>query len=250
MQHLFSRANETLHHELSSYADSLRAVVGTLPQAADLALQVVREARLAEALLAFGSGPQVVDLGQVVFHLSNSWALRDETQARTAGFEHEIAEARSHREQAGRGLQLVARYLDDAIAGELRTCFTNITAYLDAELQLLNECQDRVRPFAANPDLTRKRLNLLIAAAEARLPDTPERRIAVGTYIEAEALLREWEGGVPLDERGIAIIERCLDIINRSSGLFGVIQMPEPNQRTATVVVPEQHVVSSSVHTR
>jgi hypothetical protein len=57
MQHLFSRANETLHHELSSYADSLRAVVGTLPQAADLALPVVREARLAEALLAFGSGP-------------------------------------------------------------------------------------------------------------------------------------------------------------------------------------------------
>jgi hypothetical protein len=226
MHHLFSRANETLHQELSSYADSLRVVVGTLPRAAGFALQVVREARLAEALLAFGSGPQVVELGQVVFHLSNSWALRNDARSRTAGFENEIAETRQQREQAGRALVIVARYAEDAIAAELRTCFTNITAHLDAVLRLLDECQERVQPFVANPDLTRKRLKLLIAAAEARLPDTPERRIAVGAYTEAAELLQEWEGGVPLDESGIAIIERCLDIINRSSGLFGVIQVP------------------------
>lgn len=226
MHQLFNRANESLHYELSNYADSLRAVVETLPQAIELALQVVREARLAEALLAFGNGPQVVELGQVVFHLSNSWALHTGTQPRTSGFEKEIAESRQQREHAGRGLALIARYPDDAVAGELRICFTNITAHLDAALRLLDECQQRVQPFTANPDLTRKRLRLLIAAAEARLPDSPERRIAVSTYTEAAELLQEWEGGVPLDAGGITIIERCLAIINRSSGLFGVIQVP------------------------
>ncbi len=50
--------------------------------------------------------------------------------------------------------------------------------------------------------------------------------MAVSAYTEAVGLLQEWEGGVPLDERGIAIIGRCLDIINRSNGLFGVIQVP------------------------
>lgn len=226
MHHIFSRANESLHQELHNYADSVRAVVAMLPRAAELAHQVVREARLAEALLAFGSGPQVVELGQLVFHLNNSWAMRDAMQARTAGFDQELAEVRLHREHAGRGLQMLARYPDDAIAGELCTCFTNMTAHLDAELRLLTECHAQVQPFAANPDLTRKRLTLLIAAAEARLPDTPERRIAVSAYGEAAALLQEWAGGVPLDERGIAIIERCLDIIAQSSGLFGVIQVP------------------------
>lgn len=226
MQHLFSRANEALHRDLAAYAETLRAIVMVLPHAYTLNDRVLKEVRLIDALLAFGSGPHVVEIGQIAFHLQNLWAFREQAQARTAGFLDEIRETREHCEQARHGLKLLARYHDDALAAELKICLQNILAYLEEELRLLEECQQNIRPFVSSPDITCKRLNLLVAAAEARLADSPERRTAVSTYSEAAALLREWEGGVPLDERGVAILERCLDIINQSSTIFGILTMP------------------------
>jgi hypothetical protein len=224
MQHLFSRANEALHQDLSGYAESLRAIVAAMPQAKEFCNRVVREARLIQALLAFGNGPQVVEFSQIAFHLSNLWPFRDDPQVRT-GFEDEIYETRARLDEVRYALRLLRASKDDAIAAELHVCFSNIEGFLQEELHLLEECQARVRPFTTNPDLTHRRLELLVAAAEARLPNTPERQLAVDTYTEAASLLQEWQGGVPLDERGVAILERCLDIINKSSTLFGVLSV-------------------------
>jgi hypothetical protein len=112
------------------------------------------------------------------------------------------------------------------MAGELRICFTNIAQHLQDEGQLLEECHARIKPFSTNSDLTRKRLNLLIAAAEARLPENEDRRMAIQTYSEASELLRSWEGGVPLDERGVMILDRCINLLGASSELFGILSVP------------------------
>src|SRR5262249_46804058 len=40
-------------------------------------------------------------------------------------------------------------------------------------------------------------------------------------YTEAVDLLRDWEGGVPLDEHGVQVLDRCLRILEQAgSGLF------------------------------
>ncbi|NJN17323.1 MAG: hypothetical protein HC822_14155 [Oscillochloris sp.] len=226
MHQLFARANEALHRDLAGYADALRLIIAALPEARELGLRAVREARLVQAILAFGNGSQVAELGQIAFHLTNLWVLRDNTQPRTSGFDEELNETFAACEHARRGIALLGHRDDDGLSAELRLCFQNILRYLEDQLRVLEQCQQRLRPFSSGPELTRKRLNLLVAAAEARLPDSPNRQIAVRTYTEATALLQEWDGGLPLDGRGVAVLERCLDIINQSSSIFGVLTMP------------------------
>jgi hypothetical protein len=225
MQQLFVRANESLFSDLERYADALRQIVSSLPEAQALCGQVIREVRLAEALLAFGSGPQVVELGQIVFHLGDLWPFREHGPTRTAGFSDEIAEAATHCEQAKKAVGLLGRLPDQSMASELRACLTNIQQYLQKEQQLLEACHAHILPFSTNSDLTRKRLNLLIAAAEARLPESEDRRRAVQTYQEAAELLRSWEGGVPIDEHGVAILNRCISLLGASSELFGILSV-------------------------
>lgn len=96
------------------------------------------------------------------------------------------------------------------------TCFTNIARYLEEEVKLLEECHARIQPHATNMGITRKRLNLLIAAIDARLPGSQEKRATPQAYSEAAALLRDWENGVPLDERGVEVLESCLEILERA----------------------------------
>ena len=86
---------------------------------------------------------------------------------------------------------------------------------------MLVECHERIQPHAANMEMTRKRLNLLVAAVDARMPDSPEQQSILSAYSEALELLRDWEGGVPLDERGIEVLDRCLQILEQAGhGLF------------------------------
>jgi hypothetical protein len=226
MQQIFKRANESLYSDLENYATALRRIVDALPEARALCERVLREVRLAEALLAFGSGPQVSELKQITFYVSDLWPFREHGPTRTAGFNDEIAEAASRTEQARRALGLLGRFPDEAMASELRLCFTNIIQHLHDQGQLLEECHACIKPFSTNSDLTRKRLNLLIAAAEARLPESADRRAAIQTYSEASELLRSWEGGVPLDERGVAILNRCIGLLGASSELFGILSVP------------------------
>jgi hypothetical protein len=43
----------------------------------------------------------------------------------------------------------------------------------------------------------------------------------LSAYTEAVDLLRDWEGGVPLDERGVEVLNRCLRILEEAGhGLF------------------------------
>jgi hypothetical protein len=226
MQQLFKRANESLYSDLENYATALRRIVDALPEARGLCDQVIKEVRLAEALLAFGSGPQVIELKQLVFHLGDLWPYREHGPTRTAGFSDEIAEAANHADQARRAIGLLSRLPDEAMAGELRICFGNIAQHLQEEGRLLEECHARIQPFSTNSDLTRKRLNLLIAAAEARLPASADRRAAIQTYSEAAELLRSWEGGVPIDEQGVTILNRCIGLLSASSELFGILSVP------------------------
>ncbi|MEI7772193.1 MAG: hypothetical protein WCI67_19530 [Chloroflexales bacterium] len=226
MQQLFKRANESLYSDLNNYATALRRIVAAMPEACALCEQVLREVRLADALLAFGSGPQVIELKQIIFHISDLWPFREHGPTRTAGFTDEIAEAASHAGQARRAIGLLSRISDEVMSSELRICFNNIIQHLENEGMLLEECHVRIRPFSTNSDLTRKRLNLLIATAEARLPESEERRTAIQAYSEAADLLKSWEGGVPIDERGIAILDRCISLLGASSELFGIIRVP------------------------
>jgi hypothetical protein len=226
MQQLFTRANESLYSDLEHYARALRRIVAALPEAIGLCEQVLREVRLVQALLAFGSGPQFVELGQIAFHLSDLWPFRERGPARTAGFSDEIAQTVAHCEQVRRALQILKQPAEAVIAGELRVCFEHILVYLEEQRQLLEECHTQIRPFSTNSDLTRKRLNLLIAAAEARLPASEERRQALATYGAAAELLRSWEGGVPIDDSGVAILDRCIGLLSQSSELFGILSVP------------------------
>ncbi|MEI8309060.1 MAG: hypothetical protein WCF99_18505 [Chloroflexales bacterium] len=226
MQQLFKRANESLYSDLDNYATALRRIVDALPEARALCDQVMKEVRLAEALLAFGSGPQVIEITQIIFHIADLWPFREHGPTRTAGFTDEIAEAANHTDQARRAIGLLDRFSDHTLAGELRICFTNMIQYFQEEKRLLEECHARIQPFSTNSDLTRKRLNLLIATAEARLPESPYRRAAIQTYSEAAELLRSWEGGVPIDENGVTILNRCISLLSESSDIVSVINLP------------------------
>src|SRR5689334_4615773 len=123
---MFDRANQSLRHDLEAYARALRTIVTAIPQAQDLCERVVKETRLAQALLAFGSNPQLAALDQLAFHLSNLWPYRERPFARTIGFDEEIAEARRQREEALRGMKLLARFSGDTLTAEVSTCFGNI----------------------------------------------------------------------------------------------------------------------------
>lgn len=230
MQHFFTRANQALYQELSDYAAVLRTIVSALPQARALCEQAVREVRLVQALIAFGDGPQIIELTRIALHLGNLWAVRDDLPARTSGFSSEIEESIRACELAETAQRVVASREQDALSAELRVCFTNILTHLREQQHLLEECNQLLEPFRTSPDLTRKRLALLIAAAEARLPNTPARQAAVQTYHEAAALLGEWESGIALDERGIGVLERCLAIISHSGDTFGMIAVPAHSQ--------------------
>lgn len=225
MQHLFARANDALYEDLEQYAATLRAIVETLPKAKELCEQVVAEVHLVQALLAFGEGAEVAPLQHIAFQLTNLWGVREDLPARASGFSNQIAESVHAREQAMRGLSLISAHTDDALVTELRTCFLHILNYLEAQQQMLELCDERLRPFRSSPELTRKRLNLLIAAAIARLPNTPARQNVVDIYAQAAALLSEWEGGITLDERGIAVLERCIELLSQNKA-FGLLNTP------------------------
>jgi hypothetical protein len=215
----FDRANEALRHDLEAYARALRTIVTALPQARELCDRVVKETRLARALLAFANGPKTADLAQLAFRLTNLWPYREQPFARTVGFADEIAEARRQREDALRGARLLAQPPGDALAGEISACFINIAQYLEEEQKLLEECHALIQPHSANMDLTRKRLNLLVATIDARLPDSAEQQAMLTAYNEAVTLLHDWENGVPLEERGVDILEHCLDMLERADSL-------------------------------
>jgi hypothetical protein len=217
----FDRANEALRQDLGAYAYALHTILSALPRARELCDRVVKETRLSQALLAFASGPQIAELSQIAFHMGNLWPYRNRPYARTVGFDEEIEEAQRQREEALRAVYLLSRYGKDPLAGEVSRCFNNIAAYLEEERRLLVECHERIQPHAANMEMTRKRLNLLVAAVDARMPDSPEQQSILSAYSEAFELLRDWEGGVPLDERGIEVLDRCLQILEQAGhGLF------------------------------
>ena len=73
-------------------------------------------------------------------------------------------------------------------------------------------------------DITRKRLNLLVATVDARLPDSAEQHAMLQTYNEAVARLRDWENGVPLEDRGVDIREDCLDMLEKANHLVHASQ--------------------------
>lgn len=209
----FDYANTALRKDLIAYSDALRTLVGKLPQARGLCDRVLKEVRLARALLAFASGPQVIELGNILYKLQNLWPYRDLSFARTLGFTDEIKEALELKEEALRAVKLLARQ-GDVLSSEVITCFANIADALEQERQLLEACDGSIRPHARNMELTRKRLNLLIAAVDARMPESPEQILAVQAYSNAATLLADWENGVPIDSSGVEILERCIDILD------------------------------------
>ena len=214
----FDRANEALRQDLGAYAYALQTILSTLPRARELCDRVVKEIRLAQALLAFTSGPHVAELGQIAFHVGNLWPYRDRPFARTVGFDEEIEEAHRLHDEALRAVYLLSRYSKDALGAELSRCFNNIAEYLEEERRLLVECHELIQPHAANMEMTRKRLNLIVAAVDARMPASTEQRAILSAYTEAFDLLRDWEGGVPLDEHGVQVLNRCLRILEQAGG--------------------------------
>jgi hypothetical protein len=215
----FDRANEALQHDLAAYVRALRMLVTALPQTRTLCDCVVKETRLARALLEFSNSPQAAELAQLAFHLTNLWPYREQAFVRTIGFADEIAEARRQREEARRGVRSLARQLNDPLFGEVSGCFENIARHLEEEQKLLEECHALIQPHAANMDLTRKRLNLLVATVDARVPASAEQQAMLQTYTEAVALLRDWENGVPLEDRGVDILEHCLGMLEKANQL-------------------------------
>jgi hypothetical protein len=221
---LFDRANHGLRHDLDAYAQTLRTIVVALPQARELCDRVVKETRLAQALMAFSDNQQMAELNQLAFHLTNLWPYRENSFARTLGFAEEIEEARRQRDEALRGVKALARMNGDPVAKEVGTSFSNIASYLEQERTLLAECDVLIKPHAANMHLTRKRLNLLVAMVDARVPASTEQAAMLAAYGEAAALLRDWETGVPLEERGVVILERCLEMLNQAAELLGAAE--------------------------
>jgi hypothetical protein len=52
------------------------------------------------------------------------------------------------------------------------------------------------------------------------------------------ALLRDWEGGVPLVERGVQVLDRCLRILEQAgSGLFEHLKPGYEPERVVEAVV-------------
>src|SRR5215203_3965904 len=88
-----------------------------------------------------------------------------------------------------------------------------------------DRCRSRKRQRChSSMDITRKRLNLLVGTVDARLPDSAEQQAMLQTYTEAVALLRDWENGVPLEDRGVAILEDCLDMLDKANHLVRASQ--------------------------
>jgi signal transduction histidine kinase len=217
----FDYANQALRRDMAAYARALRTIVEALPEARALCDKVLKEVRLIQALLAFASGPQMAALAQIAYTLSNLWAYRDQSFARTLGFGDEINEARAYRDEARRGVALLARHAgNDPLAHELTVCLNNIIEYLEEEERLLIECDQAIRPHAENMEIARKRLNLLIAAIDARMPATPETAATLASYSEASRLLHDWESGVPLNDHGVEILETCIDLLERAGLVF------------------------------
>lgn len=216
----FEIANQALRRDMAAYATALATIVRELPRARELCDRIVKETRLAQALLAFASGPEAAELGQIVYQLANLWPYRERSFARTLGFDEEIAEARARREDAQRGMKLLARHGSDLLASEVTTCLTMIAGYLEEEQRILEECHRQIHPHAQNVQLTRKRLDLLIAAIDARLPESPSQQATLRAYSAAAETLRSWESGVPLDDEGIAILERCIASLEQADHLL------------------------------
>jgi len=212
---IFERANEALRQDLEAYARALQTIVTALPRARELCDRVVKETRLAQALMAFSTSPHMADLAQLAFHLTNLWPYREQGFERTIGFAEEIAEAIRRRDEALRGARLLARLGGDPLAAEIATCFTNMAQYLEEERALLAECHALIQPHATNMEMTRKRLDLLVAMVDARLPASAEQAAMLHGYRDTAELLRDWENGVPLEARGVDILERCLDMLDR-----------------------------------
>ena len=91
---IFDRANEALRHDLEAYTRALRTIVTALPQARTLCDCVVKETRLARALLAFSNSPQAADLAQLAFHLTNLWPCNYESVVVPAALVREYDRAR------------------------------------------------------------------------------------------------------------------------------------------------------------
>ena len=223
---LFDVANQALRDDLEAYAHALRTIVATLPRTRGLCDRVIKETRLARALLAFADNQQLADLNQITFQLTNLWPYREQAFARTVGFEAEIEETRWQREEALRGVRALARLSGDPLAAEVSACFTNIAQLLEEERALLGQCHALIQPHAANIEISRKRLDLLVAMVDARLAASPQQEQMLRTYNEAAVLLRDWEGGVPLDERGVQILEQCLGMLAQIDHLLGAPDAP------------------------
>jgi len=73
-------------------------------------------------------------------------------------------------------------------------------------------------------DITRRWQNLLVATVVARLPDSAEQHAMLQIYNEAVAVLRDWEHGVPLEERGVNILEDCRDKLHKAKHLVRASQ--------------------------
>jgi hypothetical protein len=217
--HMFDRANESLRQDLEAYHRALRTIVTALPRAQALCERVLKEIRLMRALLAFFQGPEGAELEQLAFHLTNLWPYREQPFARTLGFANEIAEAEQQHKEALRGVRMLSRQTSDTVANELSTCFSNIAQFLEDERRLLAECHVLIQPHSTNMQMTRKRLDLLSAMVDARLPSSPDQRAMLQAYNQTVTLLTDWEKGVPLEERGVAILESCLDMLDRIDGM-------------------------------
>jgi hypothetical protein len=216
----FDLANEALREDLTDYSHALRAIVTAIPQAIALCDRVVKETKLAQALLAFTDVPETRELSRMAVRLSNLWPFRGEPYARTLGYTEEIGEAYNYAQEAQRALEMLKPYSSDVLMKEVAGCFSNIIEYLNGEQVLLEGCHGSIQPHVANMEITRKRLQLLAATVDARMGESDEQKEMLRLYTEAAKLLREWESGVPLSPQGVEILDRCLDILERTGQRF------------------------------
>jgi hypothetical protein len=103
---------------------------------------------------------------------------------------------------------------------EITTCITNIQTYLEDQQKLLEACHAHIQPHAQNMELTRKRLDLLIAAIDARVADSDSQHATLRAYQATADLLRDWESGVPIDEQGVHILQRCIESLEQADVLI------------------------------
>jgi hypothetical protein len=216
----FEFANQALRRDLAAYASALSTIVHALPRARDLCDRIVKETRLVQALLAFATGQHAADLTQSAYRLRNLWPYRERPFARTLGFSDEIAEAIALREEAQRSLKLISRQNGDPLLIEITTCISNIQGYLEEQQKLLEACHSHIQPHAQNMDLTRRRLDLLIAAIDARVPDSDSQHATLRAYQATADLLRDWESGVPIDKQGVDILQRCIECLEQADVLI------------------------------